>query len=151
MLAQANLTGQANMTEEIKKTILIAEDEDDLREMYTIALKNRGFEVLGAINGIEALDWLEKKSAEIDLILLDIVMPGMDGFEALDKIKKDERFRKIPVIVSTNLDNDEDKAQAMDFGAKDYFVKSQHTPSELIVEVDTILAYNSQLAGKRIV
>jgi DNA-binding response OmpR family regulator len=124
---------------EEKFTILIAEDEEDLREMYTIALKKSGFEVLSAENGAKALEWLEKSFAEIDLVLLDIVMPEMDGFEALEKIKQDERFLKIPILVSTNLDNDEDKKQAMDMGAVDYFVKSQHTPAELVAEVETFL------------
>lgn len=138
------------MEKEAKK-ILIAEDEDDLREMYTMALQGKGFEVLQAENGIQALEWLETKYAEIDLILLDIVMPGMDGFEALGKIKKEERFRKIPVIVSTNLDNDDDKTQAMDLGARDYFVKSKHTPSELVTEVETILTYKEQMLSNKIV
>ncbi|EKE19971.1 MAG: Response regulator receiver modulated metal dependent phosphohydrolase [uncultured bacterium] len=139
------------MAEEIKKTILIAEDEEDLLEMYSMALSSKGFEVLKAINGIQALEWLEKKYDQIDLILLDIVMPGMDGFETLEKIKKDDRFKKIPVVVSTNLDNSEDKAQAMDLGARDYFVKSQHTPSELVAEAETIISYNDNLASKKIV
>lgn len=145
------MTGQASMTEEIKKTILIAEDEVDLLEMYSMALSSKGFDVLKAINGIKALEWLEKKYEQIDLILLDIVMPGMDGFETLEKIKKDERFNKIPVVVSTNLDSSEDKEQAMDLGAKDYFVKSQHTPSELVTEAETIIAYNGKLISKKIV
>lgn len=123
-----------------KKTILIAEDEVDLREMYTMALERADFEVLSAVNGVEALEWLDRRYTDIDLILLDIVMPGMDGFEALEKIKKDERFRKIPVLVSTNLDNDDDKQQSLGLGAKEYFVKSQHTPSELIAKIVSILA-----------
>lgn len=138
------------MTQEIK-TILIAEDEDDLREMYTMALKSRGYEVVQAINGIEALAALEEKASEIKLILLDVVMPGMDGFEALGKIKKDERFNKIPVLVSTNLDNDEDRAQALGGGAKEYFVKSQHTPSELVDKVGAVLAQEESLATKKFV
>lgn len=137
--------------EQDAKRILIAEDEDDLREMYTMALQGKGFEVLQAENGVQALEWLETKYAQIDLILLDIVMPEMDGFEALEKIKGDERFRKIPVIVSTNLDNDEDKAQAMGLGARDYFVKSQHTPSELVTEVEVILDYKEKLLSNKIV
>ncbi|HEX8974301.1 MAG TPA: response regulator [Patescibacteria group bacterium] len=123
-----------------KITILIAEDEEDLRQMYTMAIKSRGFEVLEAKNGEEALEWLEKNVDNIDLILLDIVMPEMDGFEALEKIKKDERFRKIPVLVSTNLDNDEDRKEALSMGAKDYFVKSLHTPSELVNEIQKVLS-----------
>lgn len=125
---------------EEKVTILIAEDEEDLREMYTMALFAKGYEVLEAANGIEALDWLEKRPESIALILLDVVMPGMDGFETLEKIRKDERFRKIPVLVSTNLDNEDDKKQAMSLGAKDYFVKSQHTPAELVGEVQMVLS-----------
>ncbi|KKQ51530.1 MAG: Two-component hybrid sensor and regulator [Parcubacteria group bacterium GW2011_GWD2_38_11] len=133
------------------KTILIAEDEDDLREMYTRALSNGGFEVLQAVNGAEALEWLEKKYNEINFILLDIVMPGMDGFEALGKIKKDERFGKIPVLVSTNLDNDEDKQQALELGAKEYFVKSQHTPMELVEKVNSIFAQEARATNRRMV
>jgi CheY-like chemotaxis protein len=138
------------MTQEIR-TILIAEDEDDLREMYTMALKSKGYEVVQAVNGIEALAALEEKASEIDLILLDVVMPGMDGFEALGKIKKDERFNKIPVLVSTNLDNDEDRAQALGGGAKEYFVKSQHTPSELVDKVSAVLAQEENSIAKKIV
>ncbi|MDD5463794.1 MAG: response regulator [Candidatus Moranbacteria bacterium] len=126
------------MTSEIK-TVLIVEDEEDLREIYSRALMASGYEILQANNGNEALEWLERKSEKIDLILLDIVMPGMDGFEALEKIKKDERYEKIPVLVSTNLDNDDDRRQALGMGAKEYFVKSKHTPSELVAKVKAVI------------
>jgi len=137
--------------EPVKPIILIAEDEDDLREMYTMALTHAGFEVLQAINGHEVLEWLEKKYMEVNLILLDIVMPGMDGFETLERIKKDERFKKILVLVSTNLDNDEDRQQALGMGAKDYFVKSQHTPSELVSKINAVFAEEERINGKKIV
>ena len=133
------------------KTVLLAEDEDDLREMYSLALRNKGFEVLEAINGIEALEWLEKQYTQIDFILLDIVMPGMDGFETLRNIKKEERFSKIPVLISTNLDNDEDRAQALGGGAKDYFVKSQHTPTELVAKVNAIMREDALVARRKMV
>ena len=135
--------------EPIKPLILIAEDEDDLREMYTMALTHAGFEVLQAINGHEVLEWLEKKYMEVNLILLDIVMPGMDGFETLERIKKDERFKKILVLVSTNLDNDEDRQQALGMGAKDYFVKSQHTPSELVSKINAVFAEEERINGQK--
>lgn len=137
--------------EQEKPIILIAEDEDDLREMYTMALTTSGFEVLQAINGKEALEWLEKKYMEINFILLDIVMPGMDGFETLERIKKDERFKKILVLVSTNLDNDEDRQQALGMGARDYFVKSQHTPSELVAKIRSVMAEEERVASMRTV
>jgi len=127
------------MAEE-KKTILLAEDEDDLREMYSMGISNEGYEVLKAANGKEALEWLEKKYAEIRAVLLDIVMPEMDGFEALEIIKKDVRFEKIPVFIFSNLDNEEDKKQAIALGANEYFVKAQHTPSELVQKINLILS-----------
>lgn len=116
-------------------TILIAEDEEDLRELYTMTLSSKGYTVLAAENGKQALEWLEKKHKIINLIILDVVMPEMDGFETLAKIKKDDRFRPIPVIISTNLDNDEDKEETVKLGANEYFVKSQHTPAELAERV----------------
>lgn len=119
--------------------MLIAEDEQDLREMYTLALSSRGFTVLEAKNGEEALEWLERKYKIINVILLDIVMPEMDGFQALEKIKDDERFRNIPILVSTNLDNEEDRQETLKLGAADYFVKSKHTPEELVEKVKTFL------------
>ncbi|HSA08440.1 MAG TPA: response regulator, partial [Candidatus Moranbacteria bacterium] len=91
------------MTDE-KRVILLAEDEEDLREMYSLGMSNEGCEVLKAANGKEALEWLEKKYAEIKAIFLDIIMPEMDGFEALKIIKKDARFEKIPVFIFSNLD-----------------------------------------------
>lgn len=121
------------------KTILIAEDEEDLRDMYTMALKSKGFEVLQAVNGIEALEWLERDYTRVDLILLDVVMPGLDGFETLKKIKEDARYNKIPVIIITNLDNEEDMKQASENGVDAYFVKSKHIPAELAEEISKIL------------
>lgn len=122
-----------------KPVVLIAEDEADLREMYTMALSSRGLTVLEAKNGEEALEWLERKYKIINIILLDIVMPQMDGFQALEKIKADERFKHIPVLISTNLDNEEDRAETLKMGANDYFVKSKHTPDELVTKVKSFL------------
>ena len=121
------------------KTILIAEDEEDLRDMYTMSLKSKGFEVLQAVNGIEAMEWLERDYARIDMILLDVVMPGMDGFETLKRIKENEKFSRIPVIIITNLDNDEDMKQASENGVDAYFVKSKHIPADLAEEIRKIL------------
>lgn len=122
-----------------KQVILIVEDEINIREMYFMALTAKGYTVLQTKDGREAFKWLEKKGDIIDLILLDIVMPVMDGFETLEKIKKDDRYRKIPVIISTNLDNADDKREALGQGADDYFVKSHHTPSELVEIIHKII------------
>lgn len=126
--------------EQDKRVILIAEDEADIREMYFMALSSKGFEVLQAKNGKEVFEWLEKKGDVVDILLLDIVMPTMDGFETLEKIKKEDKYRNIPIIISTNLDNPEDKKGALAMGANEYFVKSQHTPSELIEIINKIIS-----------
>lgn len=122
-----------------KKTILLVEDEEDLLEMYTVALMQSGFEVLSADNGVEAMAWLEEKYTDIDAILMDIIMPKMDGFETLKKLKGDERFKKIPFIFFTNLDGEDNKRQAFELGANDYFIKSQHTPFELVEKLGQLL------------
>jgi CheY-like chemotaxis protein len=119
-----------------KKVILIVEDEEDLIFMYSAALSAANFSVLQAKNGHESLEILEKNDGNVDLILLDIVMPEMDGIETLEKIKGNEKFKNIPVIVSTNLDNEDDKKQALELGANDYLVKSKYTPSEMVKKVE---------------
>ena len=134
-----------------KRTVLIAEDEEDLREMYTQALSGQGFEVLQAINGNEAIEWLERRGKEIDMVLLDIVMPALDGVETLEKIKKNESLKNIPIIVFTNLNNEEDKQQAFALGANGYFVKSQHTPAELVAKIKQFFSEKESGTGKKIV
>jgi CheY-like chemotaxis protein len=66
-------------------------------------------------------------------------MPGMDGFEALKKIKENEKFSRLPVIIITNLDNEEDMKQASENGVDAYFVKSKHVPADLAEEINKIL------------
>lgn len=114
-----------------KLTVLIAEDEIDLREMYVKALISKGFNVLEARNGKEVIDFLANRN-DIKILLLDVVMPDMDGFEVLEKLNKEKMIGKFPIIVSTNLDNFEDKENALRLGADEYFVKSKHTPMELV-------------------
>lgn len=113
-------------------TVLVAEDEKFLMDLYVTALKSAGFNVIPTYNGKEALDQMEKRKDLVDLVLLDIVMPEMDGFDTLEKIGKNPDLKKIPVIVFTNLNNEKDKKQALDKGAKEYLVKSEKTPSEIV-------------------
>lgn len=130
------------LSAEKNKTVLIAEDEEDLREMYKQALSKEGFTVLEARNGREALAILKDNCQKVGVMSLDIVMPEMDGFETLEKIHKMENCGDIPVIIATNLDNDEDKQTAISLGVKDYFVKSQHSPREFVEIIKSKLALN---------
>ena len=102
--------------ENTKKIILVADDDEDLLELSMMALTTKGFEVLQAKDGKEVMEWLERKSDQISLVLLDIVMPEMDGFEVLEKMQKNEKYRKIPVIVCSNLDNDADRQTVFSLG-----------------------------------
>lgn len=74
-----------------------------------------------------------------DLILLDIMMPKMDGFDVLKELKKDERLKAVPVIMLTNLGDSTDKDEALKRGADDYLVKALHTPMEVVKKVEELL------------
>jgi CheY-like chemotaxis protein len=88
-----------------KKTILLVEDDTFVSDIYQTKISSEGFNMMVAENGLEAIKRLEEKIP--DLILLDIIMPYMDGIETLKKIKADERWKKIPVILLTNLSEKE--------------------------------------------
>lgn len=117
--------------------ILIVEDDPFLSEMYSTKLAQENFEVELAMDGKEAL----KKARDIkpDLILLDIVLPKMDGFEVLEKIKKDSALGGIKVIALTNLGQKEEIEKGLGLGADDYIVKAHFTPSEVINKVKQVL------------
>jgi DNA-binding response OmpR family regulator len=118
------------------KKILIAEDEKPLANALQMKLNNTGFDASTVFNGKEALDAIKKGT--YDLLLLDLVMPIMDGFSVLEEVKKLKS--KLKIIVSTNLSQDQDKAKAMDLGAVDYFVKSDTPLTEVIKKVTKALS-----------
>lgn len=123
-----------------RKKIMIVEDDAFVMDIYETKLQEEGFDVVGAINGMEALKKLEATEETLpDLMLLDIVMPYMDGIELLKKIKEDERFKNIPVILLTNLSQKEEIDTGLGLGASDYLIKSHFTPSEVLKKVNSIL------------
>ncbi len=124
-----------------KFTIILAEDEKDLKEVYSIALGNI-FNLFVAENGKEVFERLEENNGEVDLIVLDIVMPKMDGFDTLRELKKNKKYKNIPVVMSTNLSDDRDRQEATELGAIRYFVKADRTPSELADDIVQILSKN---------
>ena len=130
------------MENNTKKIILVADDDENLLELATMALTAKGFEVLQAKNGKEAMEWLDRKSDEIDLVLLDIVMPEMDGFEVLEAAKGNEKYRKIPIIVTSNLESESDRQSIFALGAKDFFEKVKLTPSAVAEKVKQFLEEN---------
>jgi two-component system, OmpR family, alkaline phosphatase synthesis response regulator PhoP len=118
--------------------ILIADDEKFVTLLYRDMLLRAGFEVLVANDGVEALEMIRKEKP--DLVLLDLVMPRLDGFRVLQAMKADGALQSIPVAVLSNLsqDNDEEKARAL--GAADYIVKVKLGPKELPERLQKLLA-----------
>ena len=119
------------------RKVLIVEDDEMLAGMYAEKFKMSGYQPEVAYNGTDGLIMAEKFSPEI--ILLDIIMPKMDGFVALRRLKKNEKPANIPVIMLTNLGQEDDVNKAKTLGAVDYFVKANHTPAEIIQKVEEIL------------
>lgn len=114
------------------KRVLLIEDEPLLVDLYQERFNEESFELKIARDGNEAL---KKADQNVDLILLDILLPGVNGFEVLRRLKKNLDTRDIPVIVLTNLgseQSDSDKQLAFSLGAVDYLVKSYHTPDEMV-------------------
>ena len=112
--------------------ILIAEDDKFIASAYRVKLSSQGWNIVIANNGQEVLDQL--KTIHPDLILLDLIMPIMDGFEVLEHLNK-SGTNHIPIIVASNLGQKEDKDRALKLGAIDYFVKSEMTLETLIEKI----------------
>ncbi|OHA79474.1 MAG: hypothetical protein A2747_01065 [Candidatus Yonathbacteria bacterium RIFCSPHIGHO2_01_FULL_44_41] len=116
-----------------KKIILVVEDEDPMQLVLRDILTVEGYVVLEAKNGIEGLEIAFREHP--DLILLDILMPKMDGLEMLKKLREDEWGKKVPVIVLTNLSDNEDVAKAVEEDVFEYFVKTDIKIAEVIERI----------------
>jgi len=114
-------------------SVLIVEDDEFLRKVISHKLASEGFKVFEAIDAQIALQLIKKERPH--LILLDLILPGIDGFGFLEMIKKDPNLGDIPVIVLSNLGQKEDQDRAMAAGAVDYLIKANFTPAEIVQKV----------------
>jgi CheY-like chemotaxis protein len=121
----------------IKFTVLVVEDDRFLGELVVRKLEKNGFNAPRAADGEEAVEYLKKNNPH--LILLDLRIPKKDGFEILSWLKEDPTRSKIPVIVLSNLNRPEDVERAMQAGAKEYLVKVNYTPEEVMEKILKIL------------
>lgn len=119
------------------KKILIIEDEKILSEMYRFKLSKEGFDVLSAVEVDEAIETGKKEHP--DLVVLDILLPKESGINYLIKIKGIEELRDIPVLVLSNFDDSETKGKAFELGARDYLIKSNHDPKEIVDKIKELL------------
>ncbi|MCF6269931.1 MAG: ATP-binding protein [Melioribacteraceae bacterium] len=123
-------------------TVLIVEDNLDLREFITEVL-SKSYSIITAGDGVEALELLNDKSNNIDFILSDIMMPRMDGFTLLEKVKADDEFKKLPMVLLTAKATPESKIKALRIGVDDYIYKP-FLPEELLARVKNLLFYYEQ-------
>ena len=115
------------------KTILLVDDDLTLREMYEERLKAEGFNIIQATNGEEAIQ--KAKDNTPNVILLDIMMPKVNGFDVLKDLKVHQETKNIPVLILTALIQDVDRVQGKKLGAADYIVKSEIMPGEVIEKI----------------
>ncbi|OGY45017.1 MAG: hypothetical protein A3A24_03060 [Candidatus Buchananbacteria bacterium RIFCSPLOWO2_01_FULL_46_12] len=121
-----------------KRHILLVEDDEFLAELYATKLNLEGFEVSLASDGEKGLKLIKEKNP--DLVLLDIIMPKMDGFEVLKQIKADKKTKSIPVILLTNLSQKDEVKKGLELGAVDYLIKAHFMPSEVVKKIKSALA-----------
>jgi DNA-binding response OmpR family regulator len=118
--------------------VLIVEDDDFLLQMYAAKLELEDFSVLTASNGLQGLKTAQKSLP--DLILLDLNLPEMDGFEVLKHLKEDQTTSAIPVLILTNFAQKEHIDRCLELGADDYLIKAHFVPSEVVSKITNILA-----------
>lgn len=126
----------------MKQKILIADDEEILRRIYSDRLTFEGFDVETAADGEEALTKINTSAP--NLILLDILMPKLNGLQVLEQLNTNPAHKTIPVIVLSNVANDENIKKALSLGAKDYLLKTNFSPNEIINKIKTLIDSGSE-------
>jgi putative two-component system response regulator len=126
--------------DEEQKTVLIVEDNEALVNSYAEALDAGGYAPIKAVDGYQALDMMSKKLGDIKLVLLDLMMPGVDGLEVLRTIKdNEEKYGSLPIVILTNMTSENVIKEAFSLGATSYLVKTDLDYEGLIKEVNKFL------------
>ncbi len=129
------------MSEIEGKKVLLVEDDVFVSDVYSTRLLKEGYQVFLMNNGRDAVGWLETNIP--DIVLLDIMMPYMDGIEVLKELRQKDSCKEVPVIMLTNLSEKENIREALSLGANDYLIKSHFTPSEIVTKVNVFFEPHS--------
>jgi len=119
------------------KKILVIEDDKFLRELISQKLIKEGYDIIEAIDGEKGIEAI--KSEKPDLVLLDLILPEVDGFGVLAKVKEDASLSQIPIIILSNLGQKDDIEKGLKLGASDYLIKAHFTPNEIVEKIKIIL------------
>ncbi len=144
-----NKTKKSDSNEIVKKTakksinpkdfsVLVVEDDRFLRDLMVRKIQKEGFEVYDALDGEMGLQQAKEKKPHI--ILLDLILPGMDGFEVLKELKSYGPTANIPVVILSNLGQKDDIDKGISMGAKDYLIKAHNTPGEIVDKIKEVLS-----------
>ena len=131
-MVDQNMVGQKR-----RKKILLVEDDPLLVKMYTAKFEKEGFDVIFAEDGEDGLK--KALSENADILLLDVMMPKLSGIDMLSKLRADPKGKSIPVIVFSNLSQEEEAKKALELGAKEYLIKANLTPSQVLEKIKKYL------------
>ena len=135
------------MAEITKKRILCIEDDEDMVDLIRLILTRRGFEVFGANRGASGLEIIRKEKP--DLVLLDLMMPEMDGWEVYQQIKSDEATKNIPVIVVTAKAQSIDRVLGLHIAKVDDYISKPFSPQELLDSIESVLRNKTKSGGSQ--
>ena len=121
-----------------RKSILIIEDDTFTGELYQRQLVKAGYQASLVSDGVAGLQQVKEQIP--DLILLDVMLPKMDGLEFLHKLRQEQEYQAIPVIILSNLDRDSTIKEGFNLGAQGYIIKSSMKPDEVVAEVNGVLS-----------
>ncbi len=120
------------------KKVFVVEDDRFLHRLLTDKLQQWKAEVSSSFDGAEAVEKIRKEMP--DIVLLDIILPGADGFQILESLKKDDALKNIPVIILSNLGQEEDIEKGTKLGAEDFLIKANFTLDEITSKIQKVLA-----------
>lgn len=125
------------MSDEIKKKIAVVEDDQFLSKAFILKLNAAGFDAIAIRDGQDAFDTISREMP--DLVLLDLMLPKRSGFDILADLKKDEKLKNIPVIIMSNLGQEEEVQRGLSLGASEYLVKTNIKLEEVVNKINTYL------------
>ena len=122
----------------MKKIILVVDDSPTVVKFVSFSLKNKGFKVVTACDGMDAVEKISNMSEKVDLVITDLNMPNLDGYGLIDTLRHNEQFENTPIIILTSEEEDQDKERGLQVGASSYLVKP-FKPALLLNEVEKYL------------